>query len=240
MTHVAIVEDDETLLKSICRFLDRVGASTTRFTDAESFFAAWEPSRFDIVVFDVNLPGQDGFDAAKRLREASPTVGIIMLTARAAADDRATGLLSGADNYLTKPLHLSELQAAVQNLARRVAQCGLAATLPATSPNHGWDLDHGAWTLTAPNGVNVRLTAAEFHILKELMAANGKACDRDSLISVLGKPSSTDIDRRVDNLLSLLRRKVTEETGASLPVKSVRTAGYMFTGKIIDKSLPRN
>lgn len=227
MTTLAVVEDDETLLKSICRFLDRAGFPATGFGSAESFFQSWETPPVDIVVLDVNLPGEDGFGVARRLRALSPTVGIIMLTARGGADDRTTGLCNGADNYLTKPLHLSELQAAVQTLARRVDLCTAAPV-----PRQEWHLDHRDWALATPNGRKVRLTAAEYHILKALMTANGKACDRDSLLAVLGKPPSADIDRRVDNLLSLLRRKVSDETGLTLPVKAMRAAGYVFTGTI--------
>lgn len=236
---VAVVEDESALLRTICRFLGKAGFAADGYPDAESFLDAHRRKPFDIVVLDVNLPGQDGFETAAQVRDLSPSVGIVILTARAAVDDRVTGLLNGADNYLSKPLHLTELHVVIQNLARRIARergadggaPGTAApAAPEPAPPAGWRLDEQDWHLITPAGTAVALTASEFRIMQALFRTPGQQVSREAIMAALGKRLEQDSDRRIDNLLSLLRRKVREEAGVLLPVKSIRSSGYTFTG----------
>lgn len=251
MTSIAVVEDEDALLRTICRFLTKVGYVVDGFADAETFMAAHQATAFDIAVLDVNLPGMDGFETAARVRDMSPSVGIIILTARADVDDRVTGLLNGADNYLTKPLHLTELHVVIQNLARRMAMAPGAAPEAAktaqpqavepvapASAVKVWRLDEMDWRLVTPLGSAVSLTASEFRILRTLMRASDLQADRETLMETLGKKPEHESDRRIDNLLSLLRRKVREETGQTLPVKSIRSSGYAFTGPVEGRAAP--
>lgn len=230
---VAIVEDEAVLLRTVCRFLGKAGYAASGYGDAESFLAAHKAQPFDIVVLDVNLPGRDGFETAELVRDLSPSVGIVILTARGAPDDRVTGLLNGADNYLIKPLHLMELHVVIQNLTRRIAlERGAEATspsAPAPAPT-GWRLNEQDWRLISPTGAATPLTATEYRIMQALMKASGSHVSRDTLLEAIGKKVEQDGDRRIDNLLSLLRRKVRNETGGPLPVKSIRSSGYTFTG----------
>ncbi|MCW2248646.1 DNA-binding response OmpR family regulator [Azospirillum fermentarium] len=247
MFSVAVVEDESALLRTICRFLGKVGFSVTGYPDAESFLASHGEKPFDVVVLDVNLPGQDGFETAAQVRDLSPSVGIVILTARSDVDDRVTGLLNGADNYLSKPLHLTELHVVIQNLTRRIAleraaeggvpcgpppaaPAGDAPATPKRQPLNGWRLDEQDWSLIAPTGAAVSLTASEFRIMQALFRAPGRQVSREAIMTTLGKKLEQESDRRIDNLLSLLRRKVREETGVLLPVKSIRSSGYTFTG----------
>lgn len=230
---VAIVEDEAVLLRTVCRFLGKAGYAVSGYGDAESFLSVHKAQPFDVAVLDVNLPGQDGFETAALVRDLSPSVGIVILTARGAADDRVTGLLNGADNYLTKPLHLMELHVVIQNLTRRIAleRSAETASPPAPPPAPtSWRLDEQEWRLISPSGASAPLTATEYRIMQALMKASGGHVSRDALLEAIGKKVEQEGDRRIDNLLSLLRRKVRNETGSSLPVKSIRSSGYAFTG----------
>lgn len=228
MTTVAVVEDDAALLRSTCRYLTKVGFAVSGFSDAETFLKAYRTNPFDIAVLDVNLPGQSGFEAGAELREISPTVGIIMLTARVSGDDRVTGVFCGADNYLTKPILLAELQGTILNLARRIGSSSAQEPQPEPEGEPSWTLDDREWRLIAPNGQSVGLTSAEFLILRTLIAASGRPVRREVILGALGKPPTAGEDRRIDNLLSLLRRKVQDGIGWALPVKAVRDQGYVF------------
>jgi len=145
---IIVAEDDQDLCGTIRSFLIKKGMDAVGCYSAEEFFLAWDDQPADVVILDVNLPDKDGFFISRVLREKSPAVGIIMLTARGQVSDRIAGLKSGADNYLTKPLHLAELEVAVQNLYRRV-RGAVGEAPPAVTETVGpWCFDPRGWALT--------------------------------------------------------------------------------------------
>ena len=225
--NVIIVEDEVDLRGSMCAFLTASGFDVRGVDDAAGFDAAWSERPADILVLDVCLPGEDGFSIAARMRRASK-VGIIMLTARSQADDRVTGLECGADNYLVKPVVMRELAAAVTGLARRLGP----ATEEEDGPPAAWAFDHLNWSLVAPNGKAVALTSAEFCLLHALSATPGVSVASDDIMVALGKAAIETNRRSLDAVLSRLRRKVEEQTGIRLPVKSVRSVGYVFASPL--------
>jgi two-component system, OmpR family, response regulator len=214
-----LVEDEADLCGFLCLYLEASGFDVRGVGDAGALDRVWRERPADILILDVNLPGEDGFKIAARLRATSP-VGIIMMTARDTADDRITGFDVGADIYLVKPLLAEELLAAVRRLLARLG--GRAEPAPPARP---WSFDAANWSLTAPNGVGVALTTAERRLVELLMAAPGRPVP---LADLLGPYGNADRNR-LDVLLSRLRRKVESKTGLRLPIRAVRGEGYVFS-----------
>lgn len=224
---VIVIEDEDDLRSNMCAFLEASGFDVRGVGDGACLDQAWSDRPADLLVLDVNLPGEGGYEIAARMRKHS-RVGIIMLTARARAEDRITGLECGADNYLIKPVVLRELAVAAKGLAKRLGvpekDDGLLAA---------WSFDRINWSLTAPNRVAVALTTAELCLLSALLATPGVSVSSDNMMRALGKAVVDSNRRSLDSILSRLRRKVEEQTGLPLPVKSVRSVGYVFASPVV-------
>lgn len=224
---VIVVEDDLDLRDIMCTFLAIEGIDVRGVPDGPQLDRVWADRPADVLVLDVNLPGESGFAIAARMRVAS-RAGIIILTARAEAHDRIAGLECGADNYLVKPVELRELAAAVKGLARR-----LAADRQQAKPEPVWCFDLVNWTLVAPSGAEVALTTAEYCLLSRLVEEPGASVSSGDIMAALGKVAVETSRRSLDSVLSRLRRKVEEQAGLPLPVKAVRSVGYVFASPLV-------
>lgn len=247
MARVVVVEDDADLRDFVCRYLTLVGLETVGAGSAQELFALQADWSSSVIVLDVNLPDCDGFSIARRLRDLCPSVGIIMLTARSQVDDRVTGLTSGADSYLVKPVQLRELLAVIESLSRRLKPTDAHPEQPLSSPTPflraapsvlaavgaSWRFECSSWTLYTPQGKSVALTNAEFRVLRVLVLEPGQSVSRDQISEALGKIPGEQEDRSIDAILTRLRRKVREETGHPLPVKAARTVGYVFVAPVV-------
>ena len=222
---VIVVEDEADLRGMICGFLAMSGIAARGAADAAELDRAWTEQPADILVLDVNLPGEDGFSIAERMRRASP-VGIIMMTARGSTDDRIGGREAGADSYLVKPVELRELLATIRALLRRL---NTALPAPERAPD-SWVLDRARWVLAPPRGIPMELTAAEFTVLDLLLSASGQTVAADAILERLGKNAADTNRRCLDELFQQLCRKVEREAGIPLPVQSVVSLGYVFAG----------
>jgi DNA-binding response OmpR family regulator len=217
---VILVDDEEDFRDPVARFLRKRGMTVHEAASAEDLTNVLSTFQPHVIVLDINLPGENGLDALERLRGSS-NVGIIMATARRGVDGRIQGLTLGADNYLEKPLDVRELEVVIRNLWSR-----LALRPPAASHTPWW-FSPEDWTLTAPDGLSVRLSTAEYNIITLLAREPGVAVARDSLFQGLGKIASGPEDRSLDVLISRLRQKFTASEYA-LPLKSVRWVGYVL------------
>ena len=177
------------------------------------------PCRPDLLVVDLNLPGEDGISLARRLRQAQPGIGIIMLTARDSLADRVTGYDSGADIYLIKPCALEELVAAVHSLGRRLQPAAAVAT--------PWQLDAHALQLAGPGG-EVALSAGECVILSGLARARGRQLESWQLIELLGKNPDEYSKANLEVQLVRLRKKLSQAGCEGPSVKAVRGQGYQL------------
>ncbi len=222
-----IVEDEADLREAMCGYLERLGFDVRGAESGPDFDRLWRGREAAIVVLDVNLPGESGFSIATRIRVASPGLGIIMLTARSHAEDRIAGLELGVDNYLVKPVILRELEAAINTLSRR-----LAIDEPEDVSPQQWIFDRQEWSLVAPNGIRVALTAAEFSLMSTLAECPGTSVSAGAIMEALGKVAIDTNRRSLDSVLSRLRRKIEEETGVELPIRSVRSVGYVFASPL--------
>lgn len=229
---VLVIEDDDDLRDTVCRYLAGVGIKVYSLPSAEGLDEQLERFPVDIAICDVNLPTESGFSILARLRLAT-RIGVVMTTARALEEDRLLGLSLGADCYLTKPVNLRELEFVVRNLHRRLvaAPAGAEAT-----PKERWSLDSRRWSLTAPNGKSVQLTMAEARLVDSLLAQAGVVISREDILAALGRPNLEAYSRNLDVTVSRLRRRVEKVCDMKLPLSSARGTGYVFggAGEIVD------
>lgn len=242
MARIVVVEDEPALRGDLVEHLqvcghDVRGADSGAQLDG---LLAQEPA--DLLVLDVNLPGEDGFKIAKRLRERSE-VGIIMLTARSMIVDRVVGLEVGADVYLVKPVDLRELEAQVKTLLRRLKTQAAPAPEAAEDPapaaqmlDDGWAYDQLSWTLVSPTGGRMRLTATERVFIQLLVARPGEPVSRTEIFRALGKREWEPGDRSIDSLVRRLRQRGEEELGCSVPIQSVHGVGYAFASAVVQRA----
>lgn len=170
----------------------------------------------DLVIFDFALADGAGLELVKNLRGQYPHLGIIILTARGAIEDKLQALYAGADHYLLKPVQLPELQAVVEALARRVG--GAAA----------WQLRVSLRLLQAPEGQQGTLSAAELAIFRLFAVHAGAVISRRQIVEAMGY-SWLEYDlRRLDTLISRLRRRWREQLGLELPLRTEHRDGYSF------------
>lgn len=224
---VCIVEDEADLREELVDTLLEAGFGVRGFSASRELYAALLAAPCNIVILDIGLPGEDGFSIAARLRSVGK-MGIIMLSARTAIDDRVRALQGGADVYLTKPVDLRELLAVVTSLTRRLAvpePQPISTTEVAPSP---WSLSADGWVVIAPNGTTLPLTAQERAFLVRLWQCVGEAVSREELaIALDSDPYEYDF-HRLDTLVSRLRRKASD-IGLTLPLRAVRGTGYAIT-----------
>jgi two-component system response regulator CpxR len=218
---ILLVDDDEGLCELVQEFLGREGYDVTSMHDGASGLGAALEGGFALVILDVMLPVLDGFAVLRQLRRQS-NVPVIMLTARAAEQDRIGGLGEGADDYLVKPFAAGELLARIRAVLRRTLQ------RPDLAPSV---VQVGDLRLDAPNravafrGVPIELTPTEFTILDVLLRSAGRIVSRDELTGVLYQRQTTPYERSLDVHVSHLRRKL-EGVGWNA-IRTVRGQGYI-------------
>ena len=218
---ILLVDDDAELCGLLGEFLKREGFAVAWEHDGRSGLEKVLAGGWDLVVLDVMLPGMDGFEILRRLRQQSK-VPVIMLTARGEDVDRIVGLELGADDYLPKPFNPRELAARIRAVLRRYEQRPQAAL--ALVEVNGVKLDPGTREVFA-YGKRVELTTFEFDILEMLMRSAGHVLSRDRLMENFYNRKATPFDRSIDMHISHLRKKI--EQGATL-IKTIRGVGYQF------------
>lgn len=189
---------------------------------------------FTMVLLDVVLPDLDGFGVAREIRKSDQEIGILMLTARAAVDDRISGFESGVDDYLLKPFHLQELLLRVKRMVKRagfksteVGRVDSVQTLQEVIRSGPFQLHVSALKLETPRG-DVDLTVLEADLLKEFMQHHGKVLSREHLLKKVWGLSGAVETRTVDNFITRLRRYVEEDPAHPRFLISVRGRGYSF------------
>jgi two-component system response regulator CpxR len=218
---VLVIDDDAELCSLLKEFLEREGFAVESVHDGIRGLERARKGACDLVVLDVMLPGLDGFEILRQLRERSP-VPVLMLTARGEDVDRIVGLELGADDYLPKPFNPKELVARIRAILRRIE--AKPASVEKRMEVNGVTLDPGARTVSC-DGREVELTTFEFDILEMLMRGAGRAISRDELMESIYGRKATPFDRSIDMHISHLRRKL--ESDRPL-IKTIRGSGYQF------------
>ena len=219
---VLVVEDDARLAATIRRALAYEGFAVTVAADGPAGLEALRQNAFDLVVLDRMLPGQDGLEVCRRLRESGDPTAVLMVTARDAVADRVAGLDAGADDYLVKPFAHEELLARVRALLRRVA------------PGPQADLLRFADVELDPAGMTARragrpldLTVQEFRLLEHLVRHPRVVLSRDRILDAVWGMDGRSASNVVDVYVGYLRRKLEADGGDRL-LHAVRGIGYVL------------
>ncbi len=216
--HLLVVDDDRRIRVLLSRFLLGEGYRVTTADTAREARAKLESLKFDLLILDVMMPGESGFDLARAIRSQS-TVPILMLTARDEKENRITGLEMGADDYLTKPFEPRELSLRIANILRRTRP---PSTPPVESIRFGPFVFHLARGELRRGEDAVRLTDREREMLRVLAASAGETVPR---LALAGNGESIS-ERTVDVQVNRLRRKIERDPANPLLIQTVRGVGY--------------
>ncbi len=231
MTALILLEDDAVLREELREFLDDCGFATDAAATLEEFHRLFVPQRHRLALLDLGLPDGDGLHLISRLRQTGHRLGIVVLTARSGAPSRIQGLDSGADHYLGKGCDLDELAATLTALQRRLGY---------DRAEQPWLLEVGPRRLLPPGAPPVDLSQQDLVVLQCLMARAGHNVSRQQIVAALDEDFLHYDQRRLDTQMRRLRRNVEQASGQSLPVKTLRNAGYCFYAacRIEDRNSP--
>lgn len=225
LPRILVVDDDPALCELLSAYLGESGYAVATAGDGNAMRRAVAHGMPDAIVLDLMLPGDDGLTLARELR-AHSEVPILMLSARGEEIDRVVGLEVGADDYLPKPFSPRELLARLRALLRRARP----AVPGGPAGSHGFGpfvLDATARRLFR-DGVEVRLTGAEFDLLRVLVERPNRVLTRDMLVDLLKGYDRDPFDRSIDIRVTRLRRKIEAEPAAPAYIRTVRGEGYLF------------
>ena len=226
-TRVLLVEDEPGLQLALTDRLVAEGYRVETAADGNTAVQRASGEPFDLIILDVMLPGRDGFDVARAVRQQGVQTPILMLTARTQVVDRVVGLKLGADDYLTKPFEMVELLARLEALLRRA---------PATS---GVSLERFQFgnvlvdvrkAEVTKDGAVVELSAKEFHLLRYFIEHRGAALSRDELLTEVWEYQATPSTRTVDVHVAWLRQKLEPNPRIPQYILTVHGLGYKFAG----------
>ena len=221
---VLVVEDERRLREGLVDLLSAAGHDVTAVGDGRTAAEVGTEEGFDLVLLDLMLPQLDGIEVCRRLRQARPSLAILMLTARGAEDDKVAGFAAGADDYVTKPFGVRELLARVEAFARR------ASAVPADPEIlelDGCTMDLGRHRATR-GADDVHLTAREVGILRWLHRHRRRAVQRSELLERVWGTSGDLQTRTVDMTIAKLRQKIERDPADPRIVVTVTGAGYAW------------
>ncbi|PTX53801.1 two-component system OmpR family response regulator [Litoreibacter ponti] len=227
---ILLVEDDEDIAEMVTNALGAAGYCASAVMTSDAVRAQLAAAPPDLIVLDVMLPGDNGFDIIDQVR-TTHSMPIIMLTALAEVGDKVNALKLGADDYLAKPFNTQELLARIEAVLRRAQQF----------PTHnrdvllefdGWQLDTLSRRLVDPNGSLVLLTSAEFDLVRVLCEQAGQVLSRDKLVLITQQRQVEPYDRSIDTLISRIRQKIEHDPARPEIIKTVRNGGYVFALKV--------
>ncbi|MGA8052486.1 MAG: two-component system response regulator OmpR [Burkholderiales bacterium] len=229
-TRILVVDDDLRLRDLLQRYLGEQGFQVRTVSDAAAMDRLIGHERFDLVVLDLMLPGEDGLSICRRLRGTKNNIPIVMLTAKGEDVDRIVGLEMGADDYLPKPFNPRELVARINAVLRRRTAApppGAPAEAPEEVRFGGVVVDLARRTLTK-GGETISLTTGEFALLKVLVTHARQPLSRDRLMELARGREYEVFDRAIDVQVSRLRKLVEPDPAKPQYIQTVWGFGYVF------------
>ncbi|MEI7037409.1 response regulator [Fulvimonas yonginensis] len=232
-THLLVVDDDAEIAALLKRYLSTQGFRVSAVDSGKAMLALLAADGVDLVLLDLGLPGEDGLELTRHLHEhwRGP---VIIVTGRADSVDRIVGLEVGADDYVTKPFDLRELLARIRSVLRRSGERARPAA-NRQAPAYlfaGYRLDLHGRNLIGPGGAPVPLTSGEYELLRVFVAHANRVLSRDELMNQLYGRDAGPYDRAIDVQIGRLRRKIEADPASPALIKSVRGAGYVFSGTV--------
>lgn len=223
---ILVVDDDPGMRTLLEAYLGDSGFTVEAAENGAAMWRVLEKGMPDAIVLDLMMPGEDGLSLARRLRGQS-NVPILMLSARGEEIDRVVGLEMGADDYLAKPFSPRELLARLRALLRR-SQAQVIPDKAVDATAFGpYQLDVSSHRLTR-DGIEVKLSTAEFALLRIFVEHPRRVMSRDTLIDMLKGYERDPYDRSIDTRVTRLRRKIETNPGEPVYVRTVRGEGYLF------------
>lgn len=232
--HVVAVDDDPAVRSLVFDYLTQNELRVTTVATGHELEQIITRETVDLIVLDLKLPGEDGMQIARRLREQS-AIPILMLTGRAEEADRVMGLELGADDYLTKPFSPRELLARIRALLRRArAQATVADELARVRAYRfgTWELNVGLRRLKSVDGRSVELTNGEFSLLTAFLSSPQRVLTRDQLLDLSRLHNAEVYDRSIDVQILRLRRKIEPDPSQPRYIRTERGAGYVFDAAV--------
>jgi DNA-binding response OmpR family regulator len=222
-----VVEDDAPIRRGLCDALRYAGYAVEECPTGNAALATACAVSPDLLLLDVVLPGKDGFEILRELRDSHPQLPVIMLTARGTEDDRVRGLKLGADDYVVKPFSATELLARVEAVLRRSAERP-SDLRELQLPDRTVDLQLGRVSL--PTGEGHRLSDLETRLLRYLAVNRGRPVDRKELLQRVWGGNANEMETRaVDMHVRRLREKIEQDAANPALIVTVRGKGYMLT-----------
>lgn len=235
--HIVVVDDEPDLRSMVQAYLTRHGFAVSAAEGGAALREIMATRAVDLAILDVNMPGEDGISIARDLRRQGP-LGIIMLTANSDGVDKVVGLEVGADDYVTKPFDPRELLARVRTVLRRTQASGTAPATLGTEVQVGkCRLNLDSRKLFASDGSDLPLTAMEFDLLQTFIRHPNQILSRDRLLELAHNKDADVFDRSIDTRIARLRQKIEVDPGRPQAIKTVRSAGYLFSPLPLDKRL---
>ncbi len=223
---ILLIEDEPGLVLTLSDLLVAEGYSVESATDGLTGLARASGERFDLIILDLMLPGKNGLEVCRELRQQGRDVAILMLTAKTQLVDRVVGLKIGADDYLTKPFEPPELLARVEALLRRVNRENLTPVVRFQFGNVDVNFEKAD---VFKDGMHVNLASKELELLRYLVDRRGKIVSRDELLEAVWEYLPGVTSRTVDVHIAWLRQKVEDKPETPRHIQTVRGVGYRFS-----------
>jgi DNA-binding response OmpR family regulator len=227
--HILVCDDELDVREMLQEYLSKRGYQISVAASSKELRAVMSVNQIDLILLDINMPGEDGLTTLRSLRIEDQTP-VVMLTAAGEVVDRIIGLEMGADDYLGKPVDLRELEARIKAVLRR------KDNIPAPQEDNtgnfaefgNFVLDLEAAKMLSADGEEVPLTAMEFSLLKVFAKNKGRVLNRDQLLEQAHDRSWDPFDRSIDIRISRLRRKIEIIPEKPAIIKTVRGLGYLY------------
>jgi two-component system OmpR family response regulator len=231
--HILVVDDDLEIRRLLARYLGEQGFRVSLAGSRQEFDERIANESIDLVVLDVMLPDGSGLDICRMLRNRTPHVSVILVTALKEEVDRIVGLELGADDYLGKPFSPRELVARMRAVLRRAPVNAPSPAAASSQLYHfdGFTADVSTRSVTDKSGQPVDLTGAEYQLLQVFLDRPGRVLSRDQLLDLTQGREANPFDRSIDVLVSRLRRKF-REAGSGSVLKTIRNGGYQLSTRV--------
>ena len=232
--HILIVDDDKDIRELLSRFLKKNGYRVETAANGREMHAALTGASIDLVVLDRVMPGEDGLNLCRDLRQTS-RVPIILLSLLGSETDRIIGLEMGADDYVAKPFSPQELLARIKAVLRRANDLPVKSNVERARRVSfaGWTLDRITRELKSPDAVLISLTDGEFDLLLAFVEHPQLTLSRDQLLDFTRGRNAAAFDRSIDMQITRLRRKIEVSLEEPELIKTIRNKGYVFTPDVV-------
>lgn len=231
--HILIIDDERDIRRPLAKYLGESGYRVSHVENGREMDRIMSKASIDLIVLDVMMPGEDGFSICKRL-QATTRIPIILLTALKDDTDRIVGLELGADDYVSKPFNPRELAARIKTVLRRTQMLPpRSERLNGTVRFDRWQFDLSQKQIVGPDELIVPLSSGEHALLLALIEHAGTTLSRDQLLDLTRGVSAPVFDRRIDNQISRLRRKLEKDTKNPAIIQTKWGGGYVFATELV-------